>query len=573
MAFVDISPPIYVSIPKNNGMTVEMPRHPGAVVPIPSGAQGLPGEPGFSPVVSVEEITGGNRVTITDADGDTTFDVMNGAQGEQGEPGEGVPSGGATGQVLKKRSNADYDTEWANESGTVLSVNGQTGAVVLDSTDIDHDGEPISDILGGEQTASGNIVTFTDTTGGNPITALSVAVEPVQSGSGDPSPTNVRPISGFSSVNIWDKPTHDTSATPTATIQLGQTVYGGTLDVINGKMTVDRVGESISGGFVSASNGVFYRENAVIGPAASRNASFISSLFKTRTVEVPGSWGVSAYPNQLCFQNIGSNVRLLVYTNHFADVSAFNAELSEHPLSFCLSLATPIELTLTPTQIQTLVGENVVWSDAGDVALSVSTGLIGAVETIPTATSELTNDSGFVNDTQAAAAAPVQSVNGQTGNVSAIPSGGTEGQVLAKSSGADYDTEWKLPLSIVGPLWTNPNPTASFAAQTISLDLSSFDKIFIKLRFGSASGSAENAYFFEFCDIGETTALHAFNVPNTTSSSITPNMAARNANVSNSGVAFGAGLIKQLTSGGNPTNDNTACIPYAIYGIKGIQSL
>ena len=155
MAFVDISPPIYVSIPKNNGMTVEMLRHPGAVVPIPSGAQGLPGEPGFSPVVSVEEITGGNRVTITDAEGETSFDVMNGAQGEQGEPGEGVPAGGVTGQVLRKASSADYDGEWytpatvptkvsdlTNDSGfvdasgaaaaaPVQSVNGATGAVTV----------------------------------------------------------------------------------------------------------------------------------------------------------------------------------------------------------------------------------------------------------------------------------------------------------------------------------------------------------------------------------------------------------------------------------------------------------
>lgn len=32
-------------------------------------------------------------------------------------PGPGVPPGGLTGQVLKKRSDADYDTEWADESG------------------------------------------------------------------------------------------------------------------------------------------------------------------------------------------------------------------------------------------------------------------------------------------------------------------------------------------------------------------------------------------------------------------------------------------------------------------------
>ena len=33
------------------------------------------------------------------------------------QPNGTVPSGGTTGQVLKKVSNTDYDTEWANESG------------------------------------------------------------------------------------------------------------------------------------------------------------------------------------------------------------------------------------------------------------------------------------------------------------------------------------------------------------------------------------------------------------------------------------------------------------------------
>lgn len=139
MAFVDISPPIYVSIPKNNGITVEMPRHPGAVVPIPSGAQGLPGEPGFSPVVSVEEITGGNRVTITDAEGETSFDVMNGAQGAQGEPGEGVPAGGAQGQVLKKRSNADYDTEWGSLTASDVGALPSTTVIPLKVSDLTND--------------------------------------------------------------------------------------------------------------------------------------------------------------------------------------------------------------------------------------------------------------------------------------------------------------------------------------------------------------------------------------------------------------------------------------------------
>ena len=45
---------------------------------------GEPGQDGFSPEVSVEEITGGHRVTITDADGTENFDVMDGQDGADG---------------------------------------------------------------------------------------------------------------------------------------------------------------------------------------------------------------------------------------------------------------------------------------------------------------------------------------------------------------------------------------------------------------------------------------------------------------------------------------------------------
>lgn len=37
-----------------------------------------------------------------------------GPQGPQGDPGEGVPAGGALGQVLTKASAADYDAQWEN---------------------------------------------------------------------------------------------------------------------------------------------------------------------------------------------------------------------------------------------------------------------------------------------------------------------------------------------------------------------------------------------------------------------------------------------------------------------------
>lgn len=45
------------------------------------GEPGQPGADGISPVVTVQDITGGHRVTITDRDGATTFDVMDGTGG------------------------------------------------------------------------------------------------------------------------------------------------------------------------------------------------------------------------------------------------------------------------------------------------------------------------------------------------------------------------------------------------------------------------------------------------------------------------------------------------------------
>ena len=68
-------------------------------------------------------------------------DLLDIAIGEYiAQHGTGVPPGGTTDQVLKKRSNNDLDTEWADESGggggAVNSVNGQTGDVVLAAVDV-----------------------------------------------------------------------------------------------------------------------------------------------------------------------------------------------------------------------------------------------------------------------------------------------------------------------------------------------------------------------------------------------------------------------------------------------------
>ena len=120
------------------------------------------GEDGVSPTAAVTDISGGHRLSVTDVNGTTTVDVMDGVDGEDGEDGlngagayidedgyihiipgsagTGVPPGGTTGQVLKKATNSDYETEWASE-GTGVPAGGTTGQYLKKKSNTDGDVE------------------------------------------------------------------------------------------------------------------------------------------------------------------------------------------------------------------------------------------------------------------------------------------------------------------------------------------------------------------------------------------------------------------------------------------------
>ena len=66
--------------------------------------------------------------TIRFNDGTTsTFTVTNGAKGDKGD---GIPSGGIAGQVLKKKSNTDYEYEWADIVPTSSISNNEIDTIV-----------------------------------------------------------------------------------------------------------------------------------------------------------------------------------------------------------------------------------------------------------------------------------------------------------------------------------------------------------------------------------------------------------------------------------------------------------
>lgn len=54
---------------------------------------------------------------------------IQGEKGEKGNPGEGIPTGGISGQILAKNTNDDYDTHWIN-----LPTTGGGSSVTIDNT-------------------------------------------------------------------------------------------------------------------------------------------------------------------------------------------------------------------------------------------------------------------------------------------------------------------------------------------------------------------------------------------------------------------------------------------------------
>lgn len=58
------------------------------------------------------EVYNNEIINITATENINTIIEVRGEQGDKGNPGEGVPEGGLTGEVLTKKTNNDYDTEW-----------------------------------------------------------------------------------------------------------------------------------------------------------------------------------------------------------------------------------------------------------------------------------------------------------------------------------------------------------------------------------------------------------------------------------------------------------------------------
>lgn len=124
---------------------------PAAGEPGAPGADGKDGEDGFSPTVAVEIIDGGHRITITDVNGTKSFDVLDGKDGSGSGTGSGTPGAdGADGE--DGFSPTVQITPIAGGTRvTITDVNGEQSFDVKDGVD----GQPGADGQDGAPGADG----------------------------------------------------------------------------------------------------------------------------------------------------------------------------------------------------------------------------------------------------------------------------------------------------------------------------------------------------------------------------------------------------------------------------------
>lgn len=391
----------------------------------------------------------------------------------------------AAGNAQTAAETAQGKAEDAQEAAEQAQSDAEAAAksVSQSAAQISQNASDISDLQSAKapviiDTASGSIASFPDGADGLPLKTLVVNIEPMQAGSGDPSPENVRPISGWTgcevanisdgekqpyfagllngtygfvdlgtlakigsfwrtsdgvtngipknvlptnmicsnsgyryctwndigyqsgeigisaggqiAVYIGDSSTPPTGyliyelATPTTptitqtqynnllqSFNLGGwlvpiswqseagTVYGGTLDVTSGVLTITHgyLTDNGSLGWSMNNDGSFYVANPLA--TALQDASGCACNY--------APFAISFNDLNVFFRSNGLISLGRGWGSVYPSAQDLKSAFSSVPIQFVYKLATPIEITLTPTQIETLLGTNNIWADCGDV--------------------------------------------------------------------------------------------------------------------------------------------------------------------------------------------------------------
>lgn len=298
-----------------------------------------------------------------------------------------VPKGAYSAETPYNR--LDLVTDSGN---TYLALADSTGAALTDTTKwwklIDTEGiwEAIDSAAHAiTETATGSIVTIPDGADNVPVKSLIAQINPVQAGSGDPSPENIRAITGWTGCTISHSG-EDTSNPEEYTIAFpadAGTVYGGTLDVTNGVLTVTWKGKIFNGTETLAYNS---KDSNYISVTTSAQAtdriathvicSHLKTLGRGNTENIirnrTSASGFSMFFGRTAICDLDTSAFIaLTNAEKVALVNAYMTAQYEAgtPVTVVYQLMEPITYQVTPAEVTTILGINNIWADTGNVTV------------------------------------------------------------------------------------------------------------------------------------------------------------------------------------------------------------
>ena len=208
-------------------------------------------------------------------------------------------------------------------------------------------------------------------TSGNPVVIpeyvalekLNVKFSPKQAGTGDPSPDNVRAISGWDSLKVT---VSNGAASHDYDVTLPETIYGGTVDAVTGEGVETWKTRVLNGseGWGEADDGAFYFYDTITYPLINAVSSRMCSHFMDY---VGASW--AGLPNGYFSTN---NVSVRFRVDSIADTSAWKSYLAAQyaagtPVTVCYKLAAPEPFKVSQISIPSLEGENTIFTNGDNM--------------------------------------------------------------------------------------------------------------------------------------------------------------------------------------------------------------
>ena len=187
--------------------------------------------------------------------------------------------------------------------------------------------------------------------------------------------SNICPISGRTGLSVYVGPTTSQADATTYAVDWTSeagTVYGGTLDVVTGVLTVDKKYFTQSGdvllygnwGHDNAPLYYFLIDTTIpikVYADTQGDGYILTNYFSANT----GS-GPELMKNNEIRTRDNTPDRLYFRWDSAGSLADINAAFAENPLQIVAELATPLTYQLTATQVELLIGQNNVWSDSNE---------------------------------------------------------------------------------------------------------------------------------------------------------------------------------------------------------------